>query len=225
MKCLIVDDEPLARALLQGYVAELGTLDLVASCGSGIQALEVLKKDHVDVLFLDVNMPKLSGIELLRVMDRRPAVILTTAYPDYALQGYELDVVDYLLKPFSFERFLRAVQKAEVRVEGAAEVQVGKTLLVRSDKRTWPIDSNEVLYIEAIGDYVQLFTRQRKVIVHDTLRSMESMLPANQFIRVHKSWIVSRQAIDFIEGNFIMCGNQSIPIGKTFKDSLMKWIE
>lgn len=223
MKCIIVDDEPLAREILTEYVADLPSLHLVGSYSSAIQALEVLKNQVVDLIFLDVNMPRLSGIEFIKALDRRPAVILTTAYPDYALQGYELDVVDYLLKPFSFERFLKAVHKADVRVDSPGMTHGGR-LLVRADKRTWLVEHDDILYIESMGDYVKIYTKQRKLVVNESMKSIEESLPGNQFIRIHKSWIVSRSTIDFLEGNFVMCGVQPIPVGKTYRDQLMKWL-
>jgi DNA-binding LytR/AlgR family response regulator len=223
MKCIIVDDEPLAREILAEYVADMPSLELVGSYSSAILAMEGLKRQEVDLIFLDVNMPRLSGIEFIRAMERRPAVILTTAYPDYALQGYELDVVDYLLKPFSFERFLKAVQKADVRVVRLEETH-GDRLKVRADKRTWLIDYSDLLCIESMGDYVRIYTTQRKLTVNDTMKAMEDALPGGMFMRVHKSWIVARSAIDFVEGNYLMCGDHPIPIGKTYRDQLMKWL-
>lgn len=223
MKCIIIDDEPLAREILNEYVAELPSLELVGSYSSAIQAMEILKNQVVDLIFLDVNMPRLSGIDFLKALDRRPAVILTTAYPDYALQGYELDVVDYLLKPFSFERFLKAVHKADVRGDSPGELHGGR-LLVRADKRTWLVDHEDIMYVESMGDYVKIYTKNRKHVVNESMKSIEDSLPGSQFIRVHKSWLVSRSAIDFIEGNYLMCSDQPIPIGKTYKDQLMKWL-
>ena len=223
MKCLIVDDEPIAREILESYLADTPGLSLIASCNSALQAMDMLKKESVDLMFLDVNMPRLSGIELLRTLERYPAIILTTAYPDYALQGYELDVVDYLLKPFSFERFLKAVQKVENRYQisdGSA-----RQLIVKSDKKTWPLEIDDIRFVESVGDYVNITTVGRKILVHDTLKNIEELLPGGQFIRVHKSWIVSRNAIDFIEGNYIMSGSTSIPIGKSFKEEFMIWIK
>ncbi|HAC15993.1 MAG TPA: DNA-binding response regulator [Bacteroidetes bacterium] len=222
MKCLVVDDEPIAREILESYITDMPGLSLVGSCNSALQAMEVLKKQSVDLMFLDVNMPRLSGIELLRTLESYPAIVLTTAYPDYALQGYELDVVDYLLKPFSFERFLKAVQKVESRVL----VSVGATrqLIVKSDKKTWPIEMDDIRFVESIGDYVNITTVGRKILVHETLKNIEESLPRGQFFRVHKSWIVSRGAIEFIEGNYIMSGTTSIPIGKSFKDEFMIWL-
>jgi len=224
MKCIIVDDEPLAREILSEYAAELPYLELVGSYSSAIQAMEVIKQQAVDLIFLDVNMPRLSGIDFIKALDRRPAVILTTAYPDYALQGYELDVVDYLLKPFSFDRFLKAVHKADIRVDSLGELHGGR-LLVRADKRTWLVDHADIMYVESMGDYVKIYTKNRKHVVNESMKSIEDSLPGNQFIRIHKSWIVARSAIDFIEGNHLMCGDQPVPIGKTYKDQLIKWLE
>ena len=222
MKCLVVDDEPIAREILESYIDDVPGLSLVGVCSSALKAMEVLKKEHVDIMFLDVNMPRLSGIELLRALDRYPAIVLTTAYPDYALQGFELDVVDYLLKPFSFERFLRAVQKVETRIQ----IPEGdlKQLIVKSDKKTWPIEIHDIRYVESVGDYVNITTHERKIMVHNTLKNIEDSLPGGQFFRVHKSWIISRNAIEFIEGNYIMSGTTSIPIGKSYKDGFLIWL-
>jgi DNA-binding LytR/AlgR family response regulator len=222
MKCLIVDDEPIAREILESYIADTPGLFLVDSCNSALQAMEVLKKESVDLMFLDVNMPRLSGIQLLRTLERYPAIVLTTAYPDYALQGYELDVVDYLLKPFSFERFLKAVLKVQTLFQ-LLDTTV-RQLIVKSDKKTWPIEMDDIRFVESIGDYVSIVTVERKIVVHETLKNIEEALPGGQFFRVHKSWIVSRNSIDFIEGNYIMSGTTSIPIGKSFKDGFMIWI-
>lgn len=222
MKCLIVDDEPIAREILESYIADTPGLSLIASCNSALQALDILKKESVDLMFLDVNMPRLSGIEMLRALERHPVIVLTTAYPEYALEGYELDVVDYLLKPFSFERFLRAVQKVESR--SLVSDGSNRQLIVKSDKKTWPIEMDDIRYVESIGDYVNITTVGRKILVHETLKNIEESLPGGHFFRVHKSWIISRNAIDFIEGNYIMSGTTSIPIGKSFKDGFMIWL-
>ena len=223
MRCLVVDDEPIAREILESYISDTPGLVLIEACNSALRAMEVLKKEIVDIMFLDVNMPRLSGIELLRTLERYPAIVLTTAYPDYAIQGYELDVADYLLKPFSFERFLKSVQKVQARfqvLEGVA-----RQLIVKSDKKTWPIEIDDIRFVESIGDYVNINTIGRKILVHETLKNIEESLPGGQFFRVHKSWIISRSAIDFIEGNYIMSGTTSIPIGKSFKDEFMNWIK
>lgn len=222
MKCIIIDDEPLAREILIEYVSDVPSLELIGTFSSALQAMDAVRHQEIDLIFLDVNMPRLSGIDFIKTLDHLPAVILTTAYPDYALQGYELDVVDYLLKPFSFERFLKAVHKADVRVDSPGEGHGGR-IKVRADKRTWLVEHADILYVESMGDYVRICTKQRKLIVNETMKWIEDLLPASQFIRVHKSWIVARSAIDFMEGNYLMCREQPIPVGKTYRNQLMKW--
>lgn len=222
MTCLIVDDEPVAREILEGYIADTPGLTLQASCSSGISALKFLKSEQPDLLFLDIKMPGLSGMELLRTLEKPPMVILTTAYPDYALEGYDLNVTDYLLKPFSFERFLKAVQKAEKRPVSGSES--GNVLIIRADKKTWPVKTGDILLIESAGDYVTIHTKVRKITAYGTMREMESQLPSN-FLRVHKSWIVSRTAIEYMEGNTLMVHGIQIPIGKTYRDPVQNWLQ
>jgi DNA-binding LytR/AlgR family response regulator len=222
MRCLIVDDEPVAREILESYVSDTPGLTTLASCSSGISALKYLKNDKPDILFLDVKMPGLSGMELLRTLDQPPVVILTTAFPDYALEGYDLNVTDYLLKPFSFERFLRAVQKAEKKVKGTEES--GNVLLIRADKKTWPVKTDDILMIESAGDYVTVHTKEKKITAYGTLRELEKELPS-AFLRVHKSWIVNKKAIEYKEGNTLKVGEVHVPIGKTYKESVQEWLQ
>ena len=226
MKCLIVDDEPIAREILEGYIDDTPGLTILASCSSGIGALKFLReeKQRPDILFLDVKMPGLSGMELLRTLEQPPAVILTTAFPDYALEGYDLSVTDYLLKPFSFERFLKAVQKAEKKMKDNPDAGGGGVLLIKADKKTWPVKTDDILFIESAGDYVTVHTSEKKITAYGTLRDMENQLPAS-FMRVHKSWIVSIRAIEYLEGNTLMVQDSRVPIGKTYRDSVQEWLK
>ena len=220
MKCIITDDEPLARELLENYIADVPNLELVASCKDGIDTIAALKENEVDILFLDIKMPKISGIDLIKTLEYPPIIILTTAYPDYALDGYELDVTDYLLKPFSFTRFLKAVQKAETRLSSGNEET--KTLVFRSDKKSYPVETDDIVLIESIGDYVIIHTHTQKITTHETLKSLEEKLPIQRFMRIHKSWIIALPDIDFLEGNMISIKELKIPIGKTYKKSVME---
>ncbi|PWN06806.1 LytR/AlgR family response regulator transcription factor [Rhodohalobacter mucosus] len=222
MTCLIVDDEPVAREILENYIADTPGLTLLASCSSGMSAFQLLKTEHPDILFLDVKMPGLSGMELLRTLEKPPVVILTTAYPDYALEGYDLSVTDYLLKPFSFERFLKAVQKAENKLTGSSDTE--NVLMIRADKKTWPVKMADILLVESAGDYVTIHTKERKITAHGTLKQMEDQLSPN-FQRVHKSWIVSRNAIEYMEGNTLMVHGFQIPIGKTYREPVRDWMQ
>lgn len=222
MTCLIVDDEPVAREILEGYVADTPGLTLLASCSSGISALKFLKKEQPDLLFLDIKMPGLSGMELLRTLEKPPAVILTTAYPDYALEGYELSVTDYLLKPFSFERFLKAVHKAEKKLNNSSEA--GNVLMIRADKKTWPLKTDDILLVESAGDYITIHTEERKITAHGTMKQIEDQLSSN-FLRVHKSWIVSKSAIEYLEGNILLVHGVQVPIGKTYRELVRDWMQ
>lgn len=240
IKCIVVEDEPVAREILCDYIQEVPELKIMGVFRSGIEAREFLAHHEVDLVFLDINMPKLTGIGLLEVLDTHPMVVMTTAYPEYALQGYEYDVVDYLLKPFSFKRFLRSVGKIENRLKNntllsKSELPTGpeskdaqslyRQLVVKSDKKTWPIELVTILYIEAVGDYVNIHTREKRILVNETMKNIEEALPSRHFIRVHKSWIVSRSAIEYIEGNGIICGKTTLPIGKTYKDKVLQWLQ
>lgn len=223
LRCLIADDEPLAREILENYIADTPGLDLAASCTSALQAMEVLNSDKIDLLFLDISMPRLTGIEMLRALEVYPTVILTTAYPDYAIEGYELEVADYLLKPFSFERFLKAVQKVMSRFEKQDNRE--KTILLKADKKTWSVPLSNILCVASEADYLIYYTHDRKIMTLGTLKNLETELDSAAFCRVHKSWVVARSAIDFIEGNMIHLRNgMEIPVGKSHKDTLMSWM-
>ncbi|MCA1801999.1 MAG: LytTR family DNA-binding domain-containing protein [Rhodothermaceae bacterium] len=218
MNCLIVDDEPLAREILESYVNDIPGLECAGSCKTAMEALALLGSEEIDLLFLDVNMPGLSGIELLKAISAPPPVVLTTAYPEYALEGYELNVIDYLLKPIPFDRFLKAVMKVQNR--STTTGSTGRTIMVKADKKIWPVDVADILYLEASGDYVTIHTRSRKILTHDTLRNLENKLPNGMFLRVHKSWIVAPSAVDYLEGNMLHIKGRNIPVGKTYREAL-----
>lgn len=226
INCLVVDDEPLARDLLSDYIKDTPRLRQAASCSSALEALEVMKSEQIDLLFLDVNMPRLDGISMLKSLRVKPVVVLTTAYAEYALEGYDLEVCDYLLKPFSFERFLKAVGRVESYLFPVGESgSSGERLVVKSDKRTWSLELASVQCIEGSGDYVTIHSTDRRILVHDTLKSMESELPSASFCRIHKTWIVNRGYIDFLEGNRVfMTNGREIPVGKTYKETLETWL-
>jgi DNA-binding LytR/AlgR family response regulator len=220
MNCLVVDDEPLARELLEGYISEMPDLRLISTCSNALEAIAVLEKETVDVLFLDINMPRLSGLEMLRTLSVKPAVVLTTAYPEYAVEGFNLDVADYLLKPFSFERFLKAVNKVKALTGKSDSTGAHEVLAIKADKRTWQVELRHITYIESSGDYVIVHTNERKITAHDTLRNLESRLPEGRFLRVHKSYIVATPVIEFAEGNMLHIAGTNIPIGKTYREKV-----
>ncbi|NCA74815.1 MAG: response regulator transcription factor [Alphaproteobacteria bacterium] len=233
MRCLIIDDEPLAQRVIERYAENLSYLQIVKKCNSAIEAIEVLHHEGVDLIFLDINMPKLTGIDFLRTLKNPPLVIITTAYAEYAIQGYELDVVDYLMKPFAFERFYKAVQKAE-EILKARDIQhfenreVEKTdedfIFVKSSKKTFKVNLSDILYIEALGDYVKIHTTDKMIVSYQSLKNIETLLPPKQFPRIHKSFIIALSRIDLIEGNQVKIRDRMLPVGTNFKNEFERLI-
>jgi len=233
IKCLIIDDEPLAQRVLELYSRDVPFLEVVRKCNSALDALEILEEQKIDLIFLDINMPKLSGLAFLRSLKHPPLVIITTAYAEFAIQGYELDVVDYLMKPFSLERFLKAVQKAEELLRShenqeqkrsSVKQKEDQYIFVKSSKKTYRINLNDILYIEALGDYVKIYTTNRMIISYQSMKNLETILSPKQFPRIHKSYIVSLAKIDLIEGNQVKMKDRYIPIGTNFKAEFEKLI-
>ena len=235
INCVIVEDEPLARNLLVEYVRKVPSLNLIDACSSPIAAMEVIRKNSIDLLFLDVQMPELTGISLLKVLQKRPLVVLTTAYSEYALQGYELDVVDYLLKPITFERFLRAVDKVTQRLQPQSSApvpersQTGVTeqsfVFVKDGTKLVKVVFDDILYVEGLKDYVTIHTKNQKIVTLQRLKSLEEQLPADKFIRIHNSFIVALKAVDVVHKNNIQVGTAQLPIGETYKKSFRDFIE
>jgi len=224
---MIIDDEPLARRGLLEYCAEVDFLELAAVCDSPAKAISLLQAQPVQLLFLDIQMPRITGLELLRSLPQPPLAILTTAYPEYALEGFELDVIDYLLKPIAFERFLKATLKArsyfELLQRPAAE-NTADHFFIKCDSGLERICFNDLLYAAALQNYVVLHTAQRRYITYLTFKAVADYLPEAQFLRVHKSYIVALSKIDRITGNDIMIGTQHIPMSRHLKDAVMERI-
>lgn len=231
LNCVIVEDEPLARNLMVEYVHKVPTLNLIEACSSPLAAIEVLRKNSVDLLFLDVQMPELTGISLLKVLQKRPLVVLTTAYSEYALEGYELDVADYLLKPITFERFLRAVDKVTQRLEGKQVPDKiisdagNQFMFVKDGTKLVKVQLSDILYIEGLKDYVTIHTKQQKITSLQRMKALEEQLPSNLFIRIHNSYIVSLKAIEVVHKGDVQVGGALLPIGETFKKSFRDFIE
>lgn len=224
ISCLIVDDEPLSQDVIRGFVSEIPWLKLEGVCFNALEALERLHENKIDLIFLDINMPKLSGIKFAKSLEKTPMIIFTTAYPEYAVEGFEVDAVDYLVKPVAFERFLKAVNKAREQAEiknSQTPEKAGRYLVLKSDKKIFKIDEKDILFIQSWGDYIKVFTKDRMIIATETMKNLESRL-GHHFIRIHKSYIVSTQSIQFIEGNQVRIGTQYLPIGLTYKDQLME---
>jgi DNA-binding LytR/AlgR family response regulator len=224
---MIVDDEPLARKGLQEYCADVDFLEVVAVCDSPVKAVDLLQTEQIHLLFLDIQMPRINGLDLVRSLPQPPLVIFTTAFAEYALQGFELDVIDYLLKPIAFERFLKAALKArsyfELLQRPAAADNAGY-FFIKCDNGLERICFDDILYAEALQNYVVLHTLQRKYITYLTFKAVEDYLPEQQFLRVHKSYIVALSKIDRIAGSDIIIGPHYIPISRHLKEEVMERI-
>ena len=231
LRCLVIEDEPLSQEVLSKYISGVPELDLAGICGEAMSASGLLRNSVIDLIFLDINLPVISGMSFLKSLSHPPMVIFTTAYPGFAVEGFDADAVDYLVKPFSFERFLKAVNKAFDRIsylKSKASLPAGKEpettgfLILRADKKVHKVNYSDILYLEATGDYVKVHTAAGTLVVHETFRNMEERLPPDFFIRVHKSFIVPVGRISFIEGNRVNIMGTMIPIGLVYRDELMK---
>jgi DNA-binding LytR/AlgR family response regulator len=229
-KILIVDDEPLAQDVMEAYISKLPELEIVAKCNNALDAFSVLNKEKVDLMLLDINMPEISGMDFLKTLKNPPRVIFTTAYTEFAVESYELDVVDYLVKPISFERFFKSINKAKEIIEASASgPQRHGTIIdtkenfmfVKSDGKLVKIDLSKLWFVEGLKDYIRLWTETGKVIVHSTMKNFEellSSLPA--FVRVNKSYIVNIKHVNEVDGNVIRIKNEMITIGNTYKEKV-----
>ena len=228
IKYIIVDDEPLAHELIEGFCDILPHLQLEQHCYDAMEAMQFLNYNQVDLMFLDLNMPKLSGFDFLRTLSNPPKVIVTTAYKEFALDGYELDIADYLLKPFSFERFIKAVNKAignntkSTKDDTPTSQTVNTRFFVKGDKKYHQVDSENILFIEAYGNYTKVFFKGEMIISHEKISYYESLLGDQYFMRVHKSFLVALDKIKLIEGNRIFINDHQIPIGQTYKSLVSK---
>lgn len=226
IRCVIIDDEPLARKGLKEYVADTGFLELAGEFDSPVAATDLIRSGQAQLLFLDIQMPRISGLDFFRSLQQPIPVIFTTAYPQYALEGFEVNALDYLLKPVSFERFLKAAMKAreyyEVREKNREEAAVSDFFFIKADNRLVKIFFEEILYVEALQNYVTIHTATRKYMTYLTFRSVEEYLPAEKFLKVHKSYIVAASKIDSIEAGDIKIGQQHIPISRNQKEEVME---
>ncbi len=232
VSCIIVDDEPLARSLLKDYVSKIPSLKLIDVCSSAVAAMEKMQSQPVDLLFLDIQMPEVTGLSLLKIMKKKPLVVLTTAYSEYALESYEFDVVDYLLKPITFSRFLQAVDKVNARLnslstqpEKIAPNLSQPFIFVKDGTKLVKVRWSDILYIEGLKDYVTIHTKQQKVVSLQRLKSLEDQLPSDQFIRIHNSFIVALSAIDTIHKNEVHVGSSSLPISDSYRKTFRDFIE
>lgn len=223
IKCIIIDDEPIARKGLQGYVEKIDFLELTGVCEDAVQLNSLLKKNVADLLFLDIEMPYVTGIDFLKNTVSPPKVIFTTAYEQYAIKGYELDVLDYLLKPISFDRFLKAANKGFDYFDNKQQNN-HPYLFIKADGRLEKIHIDEILFVEAQENYVAIYLADKKLITHSTLKAMQENLPPGKFIQPHKSYLVNITCINSIEGNIVHLGKFQVPISKYLKEEIMEKI-
>ncbi len=225
VKCVVIDDDEVSRRIIEKFIEKADGLELLASFSSGEDAATLLNQTDVGLLFLDVEMPEVSGLDLVRHLNHRPPIILITAKKEYALDAFELDVVDFLLKPFTYLRFLKAVAKVQEQQrqgETGMPNAVSDVLFVKHNSRYVRVLTNEIVWIEAIGDYVELHTKDKKFTAHITMKALEQKLPPTTFVRVHRSYIVNLSTIQEIEDNTLSVGKKLIPIGKSYRDTLLK---
>jgi DNA-binding LytR/AlgR family response regulator len=229
-RCLIIDDEPLARDLIRNHIEKLDNFEIVAECGDAMKALQELRDHKVDLMFMDIQMPQITGIEFLKILKNPPKVIITTAFREYAIDGFELDVVDYLLKPITFERFLKSVNKyyQETQEEVQSEVQVAENntteesfIYVKENKRVIKVFLHDILYIEGLSEYVQIYTGKKKIITKTSMTSLEDKLPKDGFLRIHKSFIVSLSRIEAFTAHTIEVPGKELPIGRSYKNMVL----
>ena len=222
IKCLIVDDEELAQDVIENYISTIPTLKLVGRCDNAMEAISFLHNNRVDLLFLDLNMPELSGLEMLKTLQSPPNVILTTAYSEYALESYEYGVVDYLLKPIKLERFIKAINKVVekfnfTKEEPQSTEQKVQSIFVKEDHVTYQVGLSGILFVEAFGNYLKIHCLDKVYVTRETMNEMERKLLEGRFIRVHKSFIVSLDKISKVSGNRVIIGLQEIPVGEKYK--------
>lgn len=230
INCLIVDDEPPARDVIKRYITELPLLQFCGECGNAIQALTILQQQPIDLIFLDIRMPQLNGTDLLKTLKHRPKVIFTTAYAEYALEGYELDIVDYLMKPIRFERFVKAINKAfpllpmqQVKdVLQFPQKEEEAFVYFRAERKMIKVLLDEIVYIESMKDYVKVITKNKTIITRQSITLVEAMLPENKFIRTHRSFIISIDKIKSFTSESIKVENTEVPIGKLYRNGVLK---
>lgn len=222
IKCIIIDDEPIARRGIEGYVAKVEFLELVGTCENALELNNLLQRESADLLFLDIEMPHLTGIDFLKSVQNAPAVIFTTAYDQYAIEGYELNVLDYLLKPISFARFLKAVTKARSLLVKDHDEE--KCLFIKSNNRIVRVNYDDILFIEAMQNYVTFHTVNGKFMTHLTLKSVQTELPSDQFIQIHKSYLVALNKVKSIDGNQIIMDKHNLPISKYKREEVFQAI-
>ena len=229
INCVIVDDEPVARNVLETFVAKIPNLELVKSCKNAMEAFEVANQQKIDIFFLDINMPDISGLSLAKLINQKAKIIFTTAYREYAVDGFNLKAVDYLLKPISFDRFLQSIHKY---FEGVSfidsEIKIEKSVLkndfifVRSDRKMIKINFDEIQYVESLSDYIKIHSADKTITTRETIGNIETKLPAKNFLRIHRSYIVNLKKMNSYTNEFVEIGKNAIPISRTYNENVLK---
>jgi DNA-binding LytR/AlgR family response regulator len=229
IKCIIIEDEPLAQDVIKNYLQKSGRFDLVGTYRNAPEAKEAIDKEEIDLIFLDIQLPGMTGLNFLRSLSNPPLVVFTTSYPEYALESYEFNVIDYLLKPISYERFCKTIDKiidGKIFKTTAGEKKpVGRDyIFIRSNSKFFRVNFSEIIYIEGMKDYLKIHTHEHVIVTHQTMGEMENILPSGQFIRIHKSYIASTSRIKSVFGNSVDMGKAMLPIGLNHKEKLMSFI-
>ncbi|MDN3618656.1 LytTR family DNA-binding domain-containing protein [Polaribacter undariae] len=229
INCVIVDDEPVARKILETFVAKIPNLTLVKSCKNAMEAFDVSNSHNIDLFFLDINMPDVSGLSLAKSINKKSKIIFTTAYREYAIDGFDLQAVDYLLKPIAFDRFLQAVNKFfETKVLVKPSVEVEETIeknnyiFVRSDRKMVKVIFDEILYVESLSDYIKIYTKDNVLVTRETISNLEVKLPSQQFLRIHRSYIINLNKTDSYTNELVEIEKKAIPISRTYKENVLK---
>ena len=231
ISCVVVDDEPMAREILESFIDKIPNLQLVKSCKNAIEAFEVINSEKIDLFFLDINMPDITGLSLAKLIPKNAKVIFTTAYREYAVEGFNLKAVDYLLKPIAFDRFLEAVNKFFETVQVAvldsskATETISDFFFVRSDRKMVKINFEDILYVESLSDYIKIHTNSKTIVTRETITNIEAKLPQKFFLRIHRSYIVAIKSIESYTNEFIEIKNKALPISRTYKESILKKME
>ncbi len=230
--CIIVDDEPIAREILENHLQKIDAIKIIGSCKNAIEAFNIINSNKVDLIFLDINMPEISGLSFARSINKNIKIIFTTAYREYAVDGFDLKAVDYLLKPISFERLLQAVNKylnenITVKTDGKDDLTHDKSdfIFVRSDRKMIKINFSEVNYIESLGDYLKIHIPEKTIVTRETITSIEAKLPKNSFLRIHRSFIVSINKIESFTNEFVEINKKAIPISRSYKKEVLSRLE
>lgn len=222
MNCIIIEDEPAAQSILESYISKCTDLRLLGTFADAFSAQAFMQNQVIDLLFLDINLPEMSGVSFLRSLVRPPFVIFTTAYSKYAVDGFDLEAVDFLLKPFSFERFYKAVNKAREKFNSYAQPVLPVRLTVKAGKRIYQLTLGDILFVETCGDYVTVYCTDKKLVVHGTLKSWEEKLKGSSFLKIHRTAIVNLSKIDHLEGNLLRIGEHKLPVSEAFREQLLE---